>query len=160
MKDKRKKEMKKDKVKKNVKTKDKKKIKMKKPKTIEEFKNFIMKGNVLDMAVGVIIGGAFGKIVTSLVNDILMPSISLLTGQIDLGTLKFEKAITDTLSINLNYGVFLQTIIDFLIISLSIFVVIKVVSKLSRKKKEEVKVAPPKEEVLLTEIRDLLKAKK
>ena len=143
------------------KTKDNKKIKIRKSKTIEEFKNFIMKGNVLDMAVGVIIGGAFGKIVTSLVNDILMPAISLLTGQIDLGSLKFERAITDTMSINLNYGVFLQTIIDFLIISISIFVVVKLVSKLSKKKEEVlIKAEPPKQEVLLTEIRDLLKAKK
>ncbi len=159
MKTKKKKEVKKDKTKKI--TKDKiKKVKIKKPKTLGEFKNFIMKGNVLDMAVGVIIGGAFGKIVTSLVNDILMPAISLLTGQIDLGSLKFEKALTETLSINLNYGVFLQTIIDFLIISLSIFVVIKLVSKLSRKKEVEKAAEPPKEEVLLTEIRDLLKVKK
>ena len=127
----------------------------------EEFKKFVMKGNVLDMAVGVIIGGAFGKIVTSLVNDILMPAISLLTGQIDIGSLKFEKAITDTLSINLNYGAFLQTIIDFLIISISIFSVVKLVGKLSRKKEEvEVKSEPSKQEVLLTEIRDLLKNKK
>ncbi len=159
MKVKKKKEVKKDKTKKA--TKDKiKKVKIKKPKTLGEFKNFIMKGNVLDMAVGVIIGGAFGKIVTSLVNDMLMPAISLLTGQIDLGSLKFEKALTETLSINLNYGVFLQTIIDFLIISLSIFVVIKLVSKLSRKKEVEEATKPPKEEVLLTEIRDILKGKK
>ncbi len=145
------------------KTKDNKKFKIKKVKTIEEFKKFVMKGNVLDMAVGVIIGGAFGKIVTSLVNDILMPAISLLTGQIDIGSLKFEKAITDTLSINLNYGAFLQTIIDFLIISISIFSVVKLVGKLSRKKEEvevEVKPEPSKQEVLLTEIRDLLKNKK
>lgn len=155
----------KDKNKKDKNTnEEKKKLKIKKPKAIEEFKNFIMKGNVLDMAVGVIIGGAFGKIVTSLVNDILMPALSLLTGQIDLGSLKFEKELTETLSINLNYGEFLQTIFDFLIISLSIFAVIKLISKLSRKKKqeeakEEVKVEISKEEALLTEIRDILKTK-
>lgn len=135
---------------------------VKKPKVLDEFKEFVMKGNVLDMAVGVIIGGAFGKIVTSLVNDILMPAISLITGQIDVASLKYERVISDTMSINLNYGVFLQSIIDFLIISLSIFAVIKVVNKLSRKKEEE-KVEespkPSKEEVLLTEIRDVLKAK-
>lgn len=139
------------------------KTEVEKIKVLEEFKKFIMKGNVLDMAIGVIIGGAFGKIVTSLVNDILMPALSLITGQIDLGSLKYEKIISDHLSINLNYGAFLQTIIDFLIISISIFAVIKLISKISKKKekeKTEVVVTPSKEEVLLTEIRDILKDKK
>lgn len=150
------KENNKDKIKEKVK-------KIKKNKFIDDFKKFVMKGNVIDMAIGVIIGGAFGKIVTSLVNDILMPALSLITGQIDLGSLKYEKIISDTLSINLNYGAFLQTIIDFLIISLSIFVAIKIVGKLSRKKKEENKekeeVKKSNEEILLTEIRDILKSK-
>ena len=139
------------------------KTEVEKIKVLEEFKKFIMKGNVLDMAIGVIIGGAFGKIVTSLVNDILMPALSLITGQIDLGSLKYEKIISDHLSINLNDGAFLQTIIDFLIISISIFAVIKLISKISKKKekeKTEVVVTPSKEEVLLTEIRDILKDKK
>ncbi len=142
-----------------VEKKDKKeKKKLQKPKMLGEFKDFIMRGNVIDMAVGVIIGGAFGKIVTSLVNDILMPLISLITGKVDLASLKFEKVITETLSINLNYGMFLQTVVDFLIISLCIFLGIKLVAKLSRKKEtvEEV-LTPSKEEVLLTEIRDILK---
>ncbi len=135
---------------------------IKKPKVLDEFKEFIMRGNVLDMAVGVIIGGAFGSIVTSLVNDILMPAVSLITGQIDVGSLKFEKVINETISIKLNYGTFLQTIIDFLIISMSIFLVIKLVNRFSRKKEEEAKAEPPKpskEEVLLTEIRDILAKK-
>lgn len=145
-----------------VEKKDKKeKKKLQKPKMLGEFKDFIMRGNVIDMAVGVIIGGAFGKIVTSLVNDILMPLISLITGKVDLASLKFEKVITETLSINLNYGMFLQTVVDFLIISLCIFLGIKLVAKLSRKKEtvEEV-LTPSKEEVLLTEIRDILKKDK
>lgn len=139
----------------------KKDKKMKKPKMLGEFKSFIMRGNVVDMAVGVIIGGAFGKIVTSLVNDILMPAISLLTGKIDVGSLKFEHVLSETMTIKLNYGVFLQTIIDFVIIAASIFMVIKLIGKLSRKKEsvEEV-ITPSNEEVLLTEIRDLLKEKK
>lgn len=144
----------------NKETKEEKKIK--KPKMLGEFKDFIMRGNVIDMAVGVIIGGAFGKIVTSLVNDIIMPAISLITGKINIASLKFEHVINENMSINLNYGLFLQTIIDFLIISLCIFLAIKGVSKLSRKKKEEEKeeiLPPSKEEVLLTEIRDILKTK-
>lgn len=148
-------------IKKEEKIQNKIKNKVEKIKVIDEFKKFVMKGNVLDMAVGVIIGGAFGKIVTSLVNDILMPSISLITGQIDLGSLKYERIISETLSINLNYGAFLQTIIDFLIISISIFAVIKTVSKFTKKHEEETNKTevPSKEEVLLTEIRDILKSK-
>lgn len=140
----------------------KEKKKKEKIKVLEEFKKFVMKGNVLDMAIGVIIGGAFGKIVTSLVNDILMPSLSLLTGQIDLASLKYEKVISESVSINLNYGMFLQTIVDFLIISLSIFVVIKIIGKLSRKKKEKEEqevLQLTKEQELLIEIRDILKNK-
>ena len=80
--------------------------KFKKPKMLGEFKEFIMRGNVIDMAVGVIIGGAFGKIVTSLVNDIIMPAISLITGKINIASLKFEHVISESMSINLNYGLF------------------------------------------------------
>lgn len=120
----------------------------------KEFKAFALKGNVLDLAVGVIIGAAFGKIVTSLVEDLIMPIIGLLIGGIDLKGLNFTygEAV-------LNYGTFLQTILDFLIIAASIFLFVKLITKF--KKKEEAKPAAPpapsNEEVLLAEIRDLLK---
>lgn len=122
----------------------------------KEFKAFAFKGNVLDLAIAVIIGGAFSKIVSSLVADIIMPIVGILTGGIDLSALSIpykDAAIT--------YGAFLQSIIDLFIIAGSIFLVIKLLSKASRKKKvAEVPAAPPepsKEEQLLTEIRDLLK---
>lgn len=131
-----------------------------------------MKGNVLDMAVGVIIGGAFGKIVTSLVNDMLMPIIGKIVGGIDFTSLKFvmTDAVVDeagnvvTPEVALCYGNFIQSTIDFLIIAFCIFVFIRLIGKLSRKKKEEEEAAPapePSDEVkLLSEIRDLLKEKK
>ncbi|MFR9711545.1 large conductance mechanosensitive channel protein MscL [Paenibacillus sp. MB22_1] len=122
----------------------------------KEFKAFALKGNVLDLAIGVIIGAAFGNIVTSLVNDMLMPVIGLLVGGINLKELQFQYG--DTV---LKYGAFLQTVIDFFIVSFSIFLFVKGINKLRRKEKEEPKSeAPPvpsKEEVLLAEIRDLLK---
>lgn len=126
-------------------------------KFIKEFKEFAIKGNVIDMAVGVIIGGAFGKIVSSLVNDIIMPAISLLLGKIDLSKLAIviEKQGADPIVIG--YGMFLQNVIDFLIIALCIFMFVKLSAKLKRK--EEKPVEPPKpsnEEVLLAEIRDIL----
>ena len=126
---------------------------------ITEFKEFAMKGNVMDMAVGVIIGGAFGKIVTSLVNDVLMPFIGILTGGIDLTGLK--ATIGDA---NITYGQFIQSVIDFLIVAFCILLMIKGIAKLSRKKEEtpaEPAPAPEPsaEEKLLTEIRDLLKNK-
>ena len=127
----------------------------------EEFKKFAMKGNVLDLAVAVVIGGAFGKIVTSLVNDIIMPLVGLISGGIDLKGLKFVYG-----EVNLNYGLFLQTVVDFFIISFSIFMVVKLISKFKHKDKETVKVevveipAPAPEVALLTEIRDLLRAEK
>ena len=132
-------------------------------KFLKEFKEFAMKGNVVDMAVGVIIGGAFGKIVTSLVNDIVMPAISLITGKVNVAEMAYVMgAKADGTEIALKYGAFLQNIIDFLIIAFSIFVVIKLMSKLHRKKEEEPAPAPAEpeptaEEKLLTEIRDLLK---
>lgn len=132
-----------------------KKIDVKEIKVINEFKSFISRGNVVDMAVGVIIGGAFGKIVTSLVNDVLMPIIGIILGGLDFSnlTIKFNDAI-------ISYGLFIESIIDFLIIALCIFVMIKFFEKF--KKKEEIKeVIKPSEEVeLLREIRDLLKKKK
>jgi len=122
----------------------------------KEFKDFALKGNVLDLAIGVIIGAAFGNIVTSLVNDMLMPVIGLLVGGINLKELQFQYG--DTV---LKYGAFLQTVIDFFIVSFSIFLFVKGINKLRRKEKEEPKSeappAPSKEEVLLAEIRDLLK---
>ena len=141
---------------------------------LQEFKQFAMKGNVVDMAVGVIIGGAFGKIVTSLVNDVIMPPIGYLTGGVDFKDLKWviREAVeaTDTTAalaeVSLKYGAFIQQIIDFLIIAFSIFLFVSLIKKLSEKKKVEEPAAPApppapsKEEVLLTEIRDLLKEKK
>lgn len=132
-------------------------------KTLDEFKKFMLKGNVVDLAVAVIIGGAFGKIVTSLVNDIIMPTVGLLLGKISFVDLKIvvSPAEGDIAEVAIRYGMFIQSIIDFLIIGTTIFIVVKMLTKL-QKKKEEAPAAPPKpsnEEVLLTEIRDLLKNK-
>ena len=149
---------------------------------IKDFKAFAMKGNVVDMAVGVIIGGAFGKIVTSIVNDIIMPPIGLLVGGVNFKDLKLilqegqeevlneaGEVITPAVAeVTLNYGNFLQQTFDFLIIAFSIFIMIKVITKLTEKKKEETPAPaapapapePSAEEKLLTEIRDLLKEKK
>ena len=151
-------------------------------KFIEDFKAFALKGNVVDMAVGVIIGGAFGKIVTSLVNDIIMPPIGVMTGGVDFKDLKviLKDAVPATVdeagneiaaateAVTLNYGMFIQNVIDFLIVALAIFFMIKGITKLSsiakKKKEEEAAEAPAPEpsaeEKLLTEIRDLLKEKK
>lgn len=135
-------------------------------KLIAEFKAFAMRGNVIDMAVGVIIGGAFGKIVSSLVNDIIMPVITLLTGAADFSQLSFvlKEATSSSKGISLMYGAFLQNVIDFLIIALVIFMMLKVMMKLSslRKKEEEEKNEEkgPTTEELLIEIRDLLKENK
>lgn len=137
-----------------VKKIEKEKIIKKGKGTLSEFKDFISKGNVLDMAVGVIIGAAFGKIVTSLVDNILMPIIGVLIGGIDFSglTIQFKDA-------TIGYGIFIQNIIDFLIVAFCIFIFIKI---LRRKKKEEEVKQPEKDEtvVLLEEIRDLLKKKK
>ncbi len=121
---------------------------------IKEFKEFISKGNVIDLAVGIIIGGAFGKIVSSFVGDIIMPVIGMIFGGISFSGLSV--AIGDS---TLNYGLFIQAIVDFLIIALVIFFMIKLINKMRRKKAEEPKAppAPPRDEVLLEEIRDLLK---
>lgn len=135
-------------------------------KFLSDFKDFALKGNVIDMAVGVIVGGAFGKIVTSLVNDILMPVISLVTGGDGYKNLKYVitegKAAADGVAaveeVAVNYGLFIQNIVDFIIIAFSIFVALRLAMKL-KKKEEEAPATPPeptKEEVLLTEIRDLL----
>ena len=129
----------------------------------KEFKEFAVRGNVLDLAVGVIIGGAFGKIVTSMVNDIIMPPIGMATGGIDFKDLKYvlKPAVDKTPETAINYGLFINNVIDFLIVAFCIFLIVKAINSL--KKKEEVAPAaapePTKEEVLLTEIRDLLAKK-
>ena len=125
--------------------------------TIKEFKEFISRGNIVDMAVGVIIGGAFGKIVTSLVNDVIMPLVGLLLGGLDFTSLTWK--VKDA---SINYGMFIQNIVDFLIVAACIFFMIKVLSKFKKKeeeKKEEV-VKEDEQVVLLREIRDLLSKKK
>ncbi|VTX53363.1 large-conductance mechanosensitive channel protein MscL [Haemophilus haemolyticus] len=125
---------------------------------IKEFREFAMRGNVVDMAVGVIIGGAFGKIVSSLVSDIFMPMLGVLTGGIDFKDMKFvlAQAQGDVPAVTLNYGVFIQNVIDFIIIAFAIFMMIKALNKV---RKPEEKKAGPTSEDLLTEIRDLLKNK-
>lgn len=128
---------------------------------LQEFKAFAMRGNVVDMAVGIIVGGAFGKIVSSFVADVIMPPIGLLLGGVDFSdlTLTLKKAVGETAAVTLNYGKFIQTVIDFLIIAFAIFMAIKAMNALKRKQ-EEAPAPPPepsKQEVLLTEIRDLLK---
>ena len=129
---------------------------------IKEFKEFAMKGNVMDMAVGVIIGGAFGKIVSSLVDDILMPLVGMLTGNIDFSKLAFKFGEGD-LSANLTYGNFIQNVVDFLIVAFCVFLMLKGINKLNRKKEEApaepAAPAGPTQEELLAEIRDLLKQK-
>lgn len=125
---------------------------------IKEFKAFISRGNVVDLAVGVIIGGAFGKIVSSLVNDVIMPLIGII-----LGGLKFSELKITFGEESIAYGMFIQSIVDFFIIALSIFLIIKLINKFRRKKEAEQKIPEPplptKEELLLTEIRDILKNK-
>jgi large conductance mechanosensitive channel len=122
-------------------------------KLVQEFKTFAMKGNVVDMAVGIIIGAAFGKIVTSLVSDVLMPPIGLLVGGLDFSNL----SIALTSGVVIKYGLFINTVIDFIIVAFAIFMMIKALNRL-RKKEEEKSIPQPKEEVvLLTQIRDLLK---
>ncbi len=135
----------------------------------EDFKSFAMKGNVIDLAVGVIIGGAFGKIVSSLVNDVIMPVIGLITGRVNLTEMKVifqAENLRDPnhpiAELSLKYGSFLQSIIDFLIIALSIYLFIKLIEKFKRKQEaaEPEPPAPARSEVLLEEIRDLLKEQK
>lgn len=128
-----------------------------------EFKKFAVKGNVMDMAVGIIIGAAFGKIVSAFVNGVMMPPLGLLIGGVDFSDLAYElKAATDTTeAVVLQWGAFVQTAIDFLIIAFAVFMMVKFMNNL-QKKEEEAPAEPPKpsnEEVLLTEIRDLLKNK-
>ncbi|MBI9107592.1 MAG: large-conductance mechanosensitive channel protein MscL [Spirochaetales bacterium] len=131
---------------------------------IKEFKDFAVKGNVVDMAVGIIIGTAFGKIVSSFVGDVIMPPIGVLLGGIDFTNLSITiKAATGNLpAVVISYGKFIQTVVDFLIVAFVIFIAVKAINKLKKIEVEAPKelVAPPVQEVLLTEIRDLLKARK
>ncbi|NIA11622.1 MAG: large-conductance mechanosensitive channel protein MscL [Nitrospiraceae bacterium] len=128
---------------------------------MKEFKAFALKGNVIDMAVGIVIGVAFGKIVTSLVADIIMPPIGVLLGGVDFSNLVviIKHAVGDASAVTINYGKFLNTIIEFLIIAFSIFLVVKGINATKKKEEAAPKAppAPPKQEVLLEEIRDLLK---
>jgi large conductance mechanosensitive channel len=126
-----------------------------------EFKEFAIKGNAVDMAVGIIVGAAFGKIVSSFVNDVIMPPIGLLIGGVDFNNLTFtlKEASGDVAAVIISYGKFIQTVIDFTIIAFVIFIVIKAIN--SQKRKEEETMPPPpepsKEELLLSDIRDILK---
>ena len=139
---------------------------------LQDFKAFAMRGNVIDMAVGVIIGGAFGKIVSSIVADVIMPPIGLLVGGVNFTDLKLQLKPAEVVdgvekaAVTLNYGNFLQATFDFIIIAFSIFLFIRLLTKLTAKKEAAAPATPPappaptKEEVLLTEIRDLLKEQK
>ena len=132
---------------------------------LQEFKAFAMRGNVLDMAVGIVIGGAFGKIVTSLVNDVIMAPIGWLTGGVDFSSLKWVIKPADdsdpahkVAEVAINYGSFINTIITFVIIAFAIFMLVKLINKM-HKKEEAAPAAPPADVALLTEIRDLLRSK-
>ena len=130
---------------------------------VQEFKKFAMRGNVVDMAVGIVIGAAFGKIVSSFVADVIMPPLGLLLGGVDFKDLVIvlQEAVGETPAVVIAYGQFIQTVVDFVIIAFAIFIVIKAMNSL-KAKEEAAPAAPPapsKEELLLTEIRDLLKGK-
>ncbi len=127
-----------------------------------EFKEFAMKGNVVDMAVGIIIGAAFGKIIASLVKDVIMPFVGSMLGGVDFSSLAYvlEEAHGEVAAVSIKYGLFIQSIVDFLIIAVAIFMAIKVMNSMKKKEEEAPAEAPPapsNEEVLLGEIRDLLK---
>ncbi|MBR3702312.1 MAG: large-conductance mechanosensitive channel protein MscL [Alistipes sp.] len=142
---------------------------------LKEFKEFAVKGNVMDMAVGVIIGGAFGKIVTSVVNDIIMPPVGLLIGGVDFSEMKLtmKEAVLNaagevvTPAVTWNYGAFIQQVVDFAILAFCVFILVKAINSLNKKKEAPAPAPAPapepepsKEELLLTEIRDLLKERK
>lgn len=130
-------------------------------KMLQEFKAFAMRGNVVDMAVGIVIGGAFGKIVSSFVSDVIMPPIGMILGGTDFSKLSFvlKEASDNVEAVTLNYGMFLNTVIDFIIIAFAIFMVIKAMNKMKRKEEEKPSAPPepPADVKLLSEIRDLLK---
>lgn len=129
---------------------------------IREFREFIEKGNVLDLSVGIVVGGAFGKIVSSFVGDVLMPPIGLLLGGVQFGHLKLDLGGSPEAPVTLNYGSFLQSLVDFLIIAAAVFLVVRAANALRRKREESAPPAPPEpppQERLLAEIRDLLRAR-
>ncbi len=130
---------------------------------LKEFKEFAVKGNVVDMAVGIIIGAAFGKIVSSIVGDVIMPPIGLLLGGMDFADLAvtLKEASGNTPAVVISYGKFIQTVVDFTIVAFAIFMLVKGINSLKRKKEEAPKAPPepPMEQKLLAEIRDILKAK-
>ena len=130
---------------------------------LQEFKTFAMRGNVVDLAVGIVVGGAFGKIVSSFVADVIMPPIGLIIGGVKFTklTITLKEASGDAAAVTINYGNFIQTLFDFLIIAFAIFMVIKGMNSLTKKKEEapEEPPAPTREEILLTEIRDALQKK-
>ncbi len=125
---------------------------------LKEFKEFAMRGSVVDLAVGIIIGAAFGRIVSSVVNDVIMPPIGLLVGGVDFSSLAItlKDAVPPAPAVVIKYGVFLNTIIDFVIVAFAIFLMIRAINSF-KKKEAAVPAPPPRQEVLLTEIRDLLK---
>ena len=128
---------------------------------LEEFKKFILRGNVFDLAVGVIVGGAFGKITTSVINDLIMPPLGVLIGGVNFKNLKFDIGGTPEAPVSINYGMFIQTTFEFLIIAIVIFFAIKAVNLLNKKQEVVAEAAPPpppsEDILLLSEIRDLLK---
>ena len=128
---------------------------------MQEFKTFAVKGNVIDMAVGIVIGAAFGKIVSSFVADVIMPPIGVALGGVDFSSLAWtvQEAVGETAAVTVNYGAFIQTVVDFTIIAFAIFMVVKAINNMKKQEEEAPKAppAPSKEEVLLAEIRDLLK---
>jgi large conductance mechanosensitive channel len=151
-------------MKKKIEIPDLMNAKLPKVKWVDEFKTFAMKGNVVDMAVGIIIGAAFGKIVTSLVNDLIMPPLGVLIGGVDFKDLSvvLKEAVGDTPAVTLNYGNFIQVVFDFSIVAFAIFLIVKTLAMARRRvehteEKADKKAEPSKEEALLTEIRDLLK---
>jgi len=131
---------------------------------LKEFKEFAIKGNAIDMAVGIIIGAAFGKVISSLVADVVMPPIGVLVGGVDFTELAItlKEAVGNTPAVTLNYGNFIQTLVDFTIIAFAIFMAVKFINRLKKKEAEAPAVIPEssREELLLTEIRDLLKERK
>ncbi len=130
---------------------------------LSEFKEFAIKGNVVDMAVGIIVGAAFGKIVSSFVADVIMPPIGVMMGGVDFSDLAYtiQEAAGDVPAVVIKYGAFIQTVVDFIIVAFAIFIAVKVMNSLKKEEEAapEEEPAPSKEEVLLTEIRDLLKNK-
>ncbi|MCB2352761.1 large-conductance mechanosensitive channel protein MscL [Clostridium estertheticum] len=127
----------------------------------KEFKDFALKGNVLDLALAVVIGGAFSKIVASLVTDLITPILGIIIGGINVSSLKYNipSSISGGVAVSINYGLFIQSVINFLIIAFSLFIFIKVIQSVQKKKTEIIVKSPSNEEILLREIRDLLKQK-